>query len=121
VSDAEWHALVSSHSNLLLEGTPAAADRVLRALHPHLDQPLISRRAASPVSLPRDHRGSLVLHDVTTLDGRQQDRVFDWLTETQGRVQVVSTALRPLFPLVERGEFRADLYYRLAVVRIVAE
>lgn len=120
VSDAEWHALVAWHPNLLLEGTLAATDRVLRALHPHLIQPLFRWQATTQLSLPHDHHGSLLLFGVTALDEKQQGLVFDWLSEGQGRVQVVSTTARPLFALVERGEFRADLCYRLSVLRLVA-
>jgi len=120
VSDAEWHALVTWHPNLLLEGTRTDTDRVLRAFHPHLIQPLFRWQATTKLSLPHDHRGSLLLLGVTAMDENEQGLVFDWLSERKDRVQVVSTVTRPLFPLVERGAFRADLYYRLSVLRLVA-
>ncbi len=94
--------------------------RVLRAFHPHLIQPLFRWQATTQLSLPHDHHGSLLLFGVTALDEKQQELVFDWLSEGQGRVQVVSTTARPLFAFVERGEFRADLCYRLSVLRLVA-
>jgi hypothetical protein len=120
MSDAEWHALVLLHSNLLLEGHLSATDQVLRALYPHLVGPIFCWRAATQLSLPRDHRGSLLLFGVTGMSEDDQERVFEWLTHVQERVQVVSTTTQPLFASVERGEFRADLYYRLSVLRICA-
>jgi transcriptional regulator with PAS, ATPase and Fis domain len=36
----------------------------------------------------------------------------------RGDVQIVSTTSRPMLQLIENGEFRAELYYRLNVVRI---
>lgn len=48
----------------------------------------------------------------------EQSRLYEWLTNNPERVHIVSMATQPLFTLVERGTFRADLYYRLSIFRI---
>ena len=120
VSEAEWHALITERPNLLIEGNQAATDHVLRALHPYLFEPLFCWRATMPLSLPQDHCGSLLLFGLTAMGAEEQGSIFEWLDRARGQVQVVSMSARPLFPLVERGEFRIDLFYRLNVLRIRA-
>jgi len=117
MSDAEWHILISLRPNLLLEGNQSVTHRLLRVLEPLLVKPLVCWRGTPHVSLRHDHRGSLLLLDVATMDAEQQARVFDWLSQAHGHVQVVSTSAQPLFALVEREVFRADLYYRLNALR----
>ncbi len=64
------------------------------------------------------HGGSLLLFGVTSMPAGEQSRLYEWLTNNPERVHIVSMATQPLFTLVERGMFRADLYYRLSVFRI---
>ena len=81
ISDAEWHALVELRPNLLLEGKLSATERVLRALRPYLAEPIFCWRATTPLTLPTDHRGSLLLFGVTGIGADEQARLFDWLSE----------------------------------------
>jgi hypothetical protein len=118
ISDVEWHALMARRPNLLLEGKLVVTDHILRALRPHLLEPIWCWRTTTALSLPRVHGGSLLLFGVTTMPAREQSRLHEWLTDNPERVQIVSMATQPLFTLVERGMFRADLYYRLSVFRI---
>lgn len=60
--------------------------------------------------------GTLVLRDLTDLNPGAQRELFRWLEAQGGRVQVVSVAPTPLFPLVAEGEFSEALFYRLNVV-----
>lgn len=57
-----------------------------------------------------------MLEHVAAHQRAQQHALLQWLDDTAGRVQVVSTTTQPLFPLVQRDVFRADLYYRLNTV-----
>lgn len=118
ISDAEWHALVTLRPNLLLEGKLSATDRTLRALRPYLVEPILCWRATTQLILPPDHRGSLLLFGVASIGADEQARLSEWLTHAPEHVQVVSTTTQPLFSAVERGNFLADLYYRLAIMRV---
>jgi DNA-binding NtrC family response regulator len=59
----------------------------------------------------------LIVRDVAALTAADQQRLLRWL-ESGERSQVLSTTSEPLFSLVERGQFLANLFYRLNVVRL---
>jgi DNA-binding NtrC family response regulator len=59
----------------------------------------------------------LIVDEVAELDANDQRFLLGWLNGPGGRTQVISLTSQPLFPLVERGLFLADLYYRLNIVR----
>jgi len=69
---------------------------------------------------PLPARGTLILPELGALDADQQLQLLTWMEQGvhRGDVQIVSTTSRPMLPLLESGEFRAELYYRLNVVRI---
>ena len=117
ISAVEWQALLHSRPNLLLVGTRSAVDATLHALTPHLQAPLCVWSGDPEVPLPLEDHGTLVLHELAALPSVQQTRLFHWLDRIRRRVQVVSMTAQPLFSLVERGEFRVDLYYRLNIMR----
>ena len=119
IPDAEWHALTTLRPNLLLEGKLTATDPALRALRRHLVEPLRCWRATTQLTLPQDHHhGSLLLLAVASSSAEDQARLCEWLHQGPKHVQVISTSTQPLFAAVERGNFLADLYYRLAIVRL---
>ena len=93
---------------------------MLVAMTPLLGEPLqrYSPKAGVPVPQPSD--GTLILLEVARLNVKQQTDLLRWLDEFDQRshVQVISTTSKPLFSLVEKGAFLADLYYKLNVVRI---
>jgi transcriptional regulator of acetoin/glycerol metabolism len=57
-----------------------------------------------------------VLRNVGALDQSNQSSLLRWLDG--GQRQVVSTTVHPLFPLVARGLFDEQLYYRLNTMLI---
>jgi transcriptional regulator of aroF, aroG, tyrA and aromatic amino acid transport len=71
-------------------------------------------------ALPLPDEGTLILMEIAHLTGSRQSELVAWLDELNrsDAVQIVSTTSRQMVPLVESGEFRADLYYRLNVIRI---
>ncbi len=75
-------------------------------------------------------RGTLFLDDVNDLPQLLQPRLLDVLQRGRVRhvgsdreepvdVRIIAACNRPLAPLVREGRFRADLFYRLDVIRLV--
>lgn len=106
---------VSARANVLVVGPPALVAALLAELVPHLPHPVVRRRGDSLGVLQPLQKGTLVLEDVAGLPADRQEALLRWLGEV-GPVQVVSTDGSPLFPLVEAGRFRDDLYYHLNTV-----
>jgi len=74
-------------------------------------------------------RGTVFLDDVNDLPLRLQPKLLDVLQrgtvrplgadrELRVDVRVIAAANQPLEPLVEEGQFRADLFHRLNVIRL---
>jgi transcriptional regulator of aromatic amino acid metabolism len=59
--------------------------------------------------------GTLIVREVDALDSRQQRLLLESL-EASARVQVISIASSPVYPLVQSGKFADALYYRLNVI-----
>ena len=117
---AEWDAVFQGNHNFLLVGTASATNEMLVAMTPHLPAPLQRYNSKAGRQVPQPSDGTLILLEVARLDAKQQIELLRWLEQFDHRshVQVVSTTSKPLFSLVERGAFLADLYYKLNVVRI---
>jgi sigma-54-interacting transcriptional regulator len=115
---AEWTAISCGRHNVLLAGAPSALDALLASITPNLEEPIRMFDAATGTVLPT--KGTLVLTEIGDLNAEQQLRLLAWMDGAgrEGHVQIVSTTSRPIVPLMERGAFRAELYYRLNVVRI---
>ena len=115
-SMAEWSSICASRHNVLLEGPLACTEAVLHLLKPYLDKPLMLNRSGAPLELRSSKGGALVMRDIGSFSGAEQDRILAWLDDPTSRAQVVCTTAEPLFPLVERGLFDATLYYRLNIL-----
>jgi hypothetical protein len=107
---------------LLVTGDAAALAAVLPIIDSHCLRPIHYYDASSIPLVPPFSRGTVLLSEVDRLGPADQDRLFDWLTEhAAGQPWIVATSKAPLWPLVERGIFRADLFYRLNLVSIAAQ
>ena len=115
---AEWRAVLTGRPNLLLVGSRLATRATLTALEPHLDRPHWRCHARNGILLPLRRKGTLILHEAAALASDQQALFFRWLEEAPERMQIISVSDTPLFPLVERGTFLADLYYRLNTIQV---
>jgi len=114
---AEGRVLRRAHPNVLLFGARAAITLALDDLRSSFELPVVNWRAGDRVVLPRfPASGTLVLEEVDALSRVDQQRLFRWLQNAIGKVQVVSTTQLPLFQLVERGMFLDTLFYQLNVV-----
>jgi hypothetical protein len=109
----EWQLLVTARANVLLEGPHEATDAIVGEAMGWLAGPHATWTGAPPVS---DRPATLVVRSVSALDPEQQQALLDWLDAPGDRIQVISTTIDPLYPLVSRGAFLANLYYRLNVL-----
>ena len=116
----EWGAIAYGRRNFVLAGLPSAVDAMLASMLPHFAEPirLFAPDADTPMALPVE--GTLILMEIALLSDSQQSELMAWLdaVNRQDPVQIVSTTSREMVPLVESARFRADLYYRLNVIRI---
>ena len=117
---AEWDAISYGRRNFLLAGQPSAVDTMLASMLPYLLEPVRLFAPDTDRALLLPHEGTLILREIAQLKGSQQSELVAWLDELDrsDSVQIVSTTSRQMVPLVESGEFRAELYYRLNVIRI---
>ena len=115
-SCAELQHAASGRHNLLLEGPTDWTDAVLRHLTPLLLAPVIRTTPQALRTLPEGTCGTLVVQDVAALSREDQAALFEWLED--GRGQVISTSVQPLFSALAQGGFDEALYYRLNVIRM---
>jgi hypothetical protein len=109
-------ALRELHPNTLLVGSGMHTQRAVDEIRPALRAPLASWSPTETAGLPAMAFRTLIVRDAECLTASQQANLAALLSQSAGDIQVVSMARRPLFPLVSRGMFRDDLYYRLNVV-----
>ncbi|MFN7134984.1 MAG: sigma-54-dependent transcriptional regulator [Myxococcales bacterium] len=79
--------------------------------------------AARPGVLQRCAGGTVYLADIEQLPAQVQAQLARWVDAcAQGEIEapprLLASARRPLPPLIARGRFRGDLFYRLSVVTI---
>jgi hypothetical protein len=112
----EFLLLASARTNLLLEGQELRLEAVLSVLTPRLSRPVTMW--SQGILMPGEHRGTLIVPMVDSLDRDQQKRLVLWLEKTAGSVRVIATTSVPLFAMVQRGAFLDRLYYLLNIIRL---
>jgi len=110
----EWHLLVTTHVNVLLEGPAPYTEAVLGMCTPFLISP-IGVWAGEP---PEFRLETLVVREVGTLTLDGQRLLLDWIESAGQDVRVLATSAQLLFTLVQHGAFLSELYYRLNVLRL---
>jgi sigma-54-interacting transcriptional regulator len=112
----DWQLARTARVNLLLiyqQSTAGLLDQLL----PDLNEPIARWRPGQQLVLPSIHlAGTIVLQDVGGLCPDEQRRLLDWLEESEGRTQIVSTTAESLLARVNEGTFLDTLYYRLNTV-----
>ncbi len=125
----DWDAVVPQdvltrlqrqHPNVLLVGPPSFLSAALKSLEPLAAQPVVSWNPCEMPGIPDGSHGTLIIHRVDTADLDQQQRLCQWLESRTRPVQVISTALAPLYPFVPAGTFLETLYYRLNHVCLIS-
>ena len=109
----DWQLLVSARPNTLLEGPHETTDAIVGEAMEWLAEPFGTWCGAPQAC---DRPATLVVRSVSALDRDQQQALLAWLDAPGNRMQVISTTTDPLYPLVSRGAFLANLYYRLNVL-----
>jgi transcriptional regulator of acetoin/glycerol metabolism len=103
--------------NVLLTGPEESTAAAVNALMPCLLAPVVTWQTESPLALPPAIPvGTLLLRNIAWLTLTEQECLLEWIQRSSGATQVVATSSVVLFPLVERGTFSAQLYYRLNVI-----
>src|SRR4051812_44358141 len=105
--------LTKGHLRVLVIGPGAVTDMALALLQSYVHQPIAVWAPRQQREIPNGVHGTLVIRGVDGADAGQQAQLVRWCGESAGAAQVLATAAAPVFPLVTRGDFRADLYYRL--------
>jgi hypothetical protein len=109
----DWQLLVTTRPNTLLEGPHEATDAIVGEAMEWLAEPHATWTGAPERG---DRPATLVVRAVSALDRDQQKALLAWLDAPGDRIQVISTTTDPLYPLVDRGAFLPNLYYRLNVL-----
>jgi hypothetical protein len=120
IQAGDWNTFVGSRANAIVVGTEEAALGVWTAVWPSLQKP-IHWVEAERLSLPRRPAGTLILQGADALSACDQQLLFEWLEGDARATRILTTTHRPLFPLVESGNFLEALYYRLNVVLLVLQ
>src|SRR6266536_683777 len=102
----EWQLLVTARPNTLLEGPHETTDAIVGEAMEWLEEPHAAWTGAPPCG---DRPATLVVRSVSALDRDQQRALLAWLDAPGNRIQVISTTTDPLYPLVDRGAFLANL------------
>ncbi len=108
------------HPNLLLIGPTGFVNGALKTVEPLLLQPIVSWSPYDQRDIPDGSYATLVVHRIDTADGEQQRHLCEWFESRSRPVQVISTALAPLYPFVTAGTFIETLYYRLNHVCLIS-
>ena len=113
---AELLPTLRARPNVLIDGPARDVERTFERTRPYLRAPLAIWAPRETPWLPTGTFRTLVIRGVDSLNASQQESVARFISRTAGRVQVVSIAATPLFPLVTCGVFQERLYYRLNTV-----
>jgi hypothetical protein len=107
--------------NVLLAGVDSMIGNILETMLTDLRTPIASWFPGEPLVLPPIARpGTLILHDVSSMNQEDQLRLLEWCEQAAGFTQIVSTAPTSLLALVRAGKFSDRLYYRLNTVFVDA-
>jgi hypothetical protein len=105
-----------SRPSVLLIGAARDTDRAIQSIMAHGADAIAAWPEGATTTRPAGEALTLLVRNVASFDAQEQQRLHHWLGERSGAVRVIATSPRPLYELVERGQFLEPLYYRLNVV-----
>jgi hypothetical protein len=112
-----WLAFQRPRQHLLLHCEPERFGRIASQVMMFGVPPVRLCRLPGRLELPLDKRGTLLLHDIATLDIRDQIALYDWLGNSANDLRVISVTTTALASLVADGAFLEGLYHRLGAVQ----
>ena len=115
--DITRRMLRQGRARALVVGTERTTGSVLRSLRADFGAVVVNMRAGDPLTLP-EARATLIIHDISALNAADQDRLYQWLNLSPPGISVIGVTSEPMFPLVQRGAFLTDLFYRLNLIVI---
>jgi hypothetical protein len=115
-----WHldVCLSTQANVLLIGPDDVTNAVLKAVRPHLQDPVAILRGGEPFALPSGPVGTLILVKLGAFTLAEQSQLNEGLKDQLSRVQVISTSATGLMPMLATKSFLEALYYRLNTIYI---
>lgn len=102
--------------NVLLIGLDSELALVFQRMQPYLRTVIVPWMLDFSSDAGLAASGTVLVSDVSCLDAGQQARLARIADVPD--VQIISMARRPVFPLIETGEFLDKLYYRLNTVTL---
>jgi hypothetical protein len=116
---SDLYLALGTRTNLLIVGDDDVVAGLITSLWPSLATPIAVRHRGerlllSPTSPPVT---TVVVYDVDTLTHHEQRALHHWIA-ANACTQVVSTASKSLWPMIQAGAFDEALYYRLNVVML---
>jgi hypothetical protein len=112
----EYWAVTARRTNVLIQGSSVFVADMLAAVRRDLHHPEF---VWPDVPAAIDTRAATVLvPEVGALSADARDALDGLIARSYSRIQVVATSSVALYELVARGQFHADLYYRLNVVML---
>lgn len=110
-----WQVLQVVRPNVLvIQPDPQQRSLTVNAVLERTREP-VWRCQNSPLCLPPEAVGTLVVSDASVLTLAEQRELLAW-AEGHRDTQIVTSSAIPLFPAVAAGTFLDGLYYRLNVV-----
>ena len=114
-----WEMAVIRRLTLMLVGAPSTTGSFIARLRPWLVNPIAEVECSDDLTLEHlETYRTVIFYDIDRLPTRAQEQLVKWLDRVARHTQVISTANRPLMPLVTSGDFTDALYYRLNTVYI---
>jgi len=112
LQSGEGRAILSARANaLLIIGAASNGDELVKILTPQVAAPVHTAIGWPREGMPQ--AGTLIIREVERLTLDEQHAMLKWFIESAKSVQTIAVCAEPLFPLVARGQFLADLYYHL--------
>ncbi len=112
-----WRVLKAMRPNVLVIDPDAAHRRRMVDAVLEGSRGPIWRCEGTPLALPAEGVGTLLVQDACALSTQDQQQLLEWM-EQHRTTQVITVAPRPLYPEVAAGTFLDGLYYRLNVLLV---